>query len=113
MTDLSSAAKQSMCARITHPPVVTEPEVPHVVDVRGPLCVQLRLRPVVEAIPSGVVVQVATDDPAAPLDLTTWFHLTSHHYLDRTNQISGRRTRIKISAGARQVDHRMPWAPRL
>jgi tRNA 2-thiouridine synthesizing protein A len=88
--------------------------MPHVLDVRGLLCVHvlLRLRPVVDALPPGVIVQVVTDDPAAPLDLPAWCHLTGHDYLGPSASERGPAYRIKVSAGARQVDHRTPWAPR-
>lgn len=88
--------------------------MPHVLDVRGLLCVQvlLRLRPVVEALPPGAIVRVVTDDPAAALDLPAWCHLTGHDYLGPSASELGPSYRIKVSAGARQVGHRRPWAPR-
>jgi TusA-related sulfurtransferase len=62
---------------------MTKPDQAHVLDVRGLLCVQvlLRLRRRIEALAPQATVHVVTDDPAAPLDLPAWCHLTGHHYL--------------------------------
>ncbi|MEU3496415.1 sulfurtransferase TusA family protein [Kitasatospora cineracea] len=53
------------------------------VDGRGLLCVTLllRLRAAVADAPAGTLVHVLATDPAAPLDLPAWCHLTGHHYL--------------------------------
>lgn len=92
----------------------TEFAAPRVLDARGLRCVQvlLRLRRVVEALAPGAIVQVVTDDPAAPLDLPAWCHLTGHDYLGPHGSVLGPAYRIKTSTDARQVDDRRPWAPR-
>ncbi|WP_051838791.1 sulfurtransferase TusA family protein, partial [Streptomyces sp. NRRL WC-3742] len=53
------------------------------VDGTGLLCVQLllRLRARIAHLPAGAVVHIRTTDPAAPLDLPAWCHLTGHTYL--------------------------------
>ncbi|MEU6968764.1 sulfurtransferase TusA family protein [Kitasatospora aureofaciens] len=53
------------------------------VDGTGLLCVQLllRLRAQIADLPAGAVVHIHTTDPAAPLDLPAWCHLTGHAYL--------------------------------
>ncbi|MFI6155458.1 sulfurtransferase TusA family protein [Kitasatospora sp. NPDC051170] len=53
------------------------------VDGTGLLCVQLllRLRAKIAHLPAGAVVHIRTTDPAAPLDLPAWCHLTGHTYL--------------------------------
>ncbi|MFF2077253.1 sulfurtransferase TusA family protein [Kitasatospora sp. NPDC058162] len=53
------------------------------VDGTGLLCVQLllRLRKQIAHLPAGAVVHILTTDPAAPLDLPAWCHLTGHEYL--------------------------------
>lgn len=92
----------------------SQPAAPQVLDVRGLLCVQvlLRLRPVVEALAPGAIVQVLTDDPAASLDLPAWCHLTGHDYLGPSASEPGPAYRIMACAGGRQVHDRMPWALR-
>ncbi|UQA97379.1 methyltransferase domain-containing protein [Streptomyces halobius] len=54
-----------------------------VVDGGDLLCVQLllRLRRETAHAPAGTLVHVRANDPAAPLDLPAWCHLTGHHYL--------------------------------
>ncbi|MFJ8474356.1 sulfurtransferase TusA family protein [Kitasatospora sp. NPDC094011] len=53
------------------------------IDGTGLLCVQLllRLRARIAHLPAGAVVHIHTTDPAAPLDLPAWCHLTGHAYL--------------------------------
>ncbi|MGJ5894657.1 sulfurtransferase TusA family protein [Streptomyces niveiscabiei] len=53
------------------------------VDGTGLLCVALllRLRTEIDAAAPGTVVHVIATDPAAPLDLPAWCHLTGHDYL--------------------------------
>ncbi|MFD8706214.1 sulfurtransferase TusA family protein [Kitasatospora sp. NPDC059648] len=61
-----------------------EPAAPDLaVDGTGLLCVQLllRLRAQIAHLPAGAVVHIHTTDPAAPLDLPAWCHLTGHEYL--------------------------------
>ncbi|MFJ5926214.1 sulfurtransferase TusA family protein [Kitasatospora sp. NPDC092948] len=63
---------------------MTDPRTPGLtVDGRGLLCVTLllRLRAAVADTPAGTVVHVHATDPAAPLDLPAWCHLTGHTYL--------------------------------
>ncbi|MFD8751167.1 sulfurtransferase TusA family protein [Kitasatospora sp. NPDC059577] len=64
-------------------PVATTPDL--TVDGTGLLCVQLllRLRARIAHLPAGAVVHIHTTDPAAPLDLPAWCHLTGHEYLGR------------------------------
>ncbi|MGW5971997.1 sulfurtransferase TusA family protein [Streptomyces sp. NPDC055186] len=53
------------------------------VDGTGLLCVTLllRLRKEIDGAGPGTVVHVIATDPAAPLDLPAWCHMTGHHYL--------------------------------
>jgi tRNA 2-thiouridine synthesizing protein A len=41
----------------------------------------LRLRKQIDDAKPGTVVHVIATDPAAPLDLPAWCHMTGHHYL--------------------------------
>ncbi|MFG2546452.1 sulfurtransferase TusA family protein [Streptomyces sp. NPDC048594] len=54
-----------------------------VVDGTGLLCVTLllRLRAAIDGAGPGAVVHVIATDPAAPLDLPAWCHMTGHTYL--------------------------------
>ncbi|MET9657467.1 sulfurtransferase TusA family protein [Streptomyces sp. NPDC006510] len=53
------------------------------IDGTGLLCVTLllRLRKQIDGAPPGTVVHVTATDPAAPLDLPAWCHMTGHDYL--------------------------------
>ncbi|GAB2725940.1 sulfurtransferase TusA family protein [Kitasatospora kifunensis] len=53
------------------------------VDGTGLLCVTLllRLRDAIADAPAGTLVHVIATDPAAPLDLPAWCHMTGHSYL--------------------------------
>jgi TusA-related sulfurtransferase len=52
------------------------------VDGTGLLCVTLllRLRKEIDSTEPGTVVPVIATDPAAPLDLPAWCHMTGHTY---------------------------------
>lgn len=56
---------------------------PITVDGTGMLCVALllHLRKHIDGRPPGTLVHVIATDPAAPLDLPAWCHLTGHAYL--------------------------------
>ncbi|MFJ3788431.1 sulfurtransferase TusA family protein [Kitasatospora sp. NPDC090091] len=58
-------------------------DAPIVVDGSGMLCVTLllHLRKRIAGAPGGTIVHVIATDPAAPLDLPAWCHLTGHAYL--------------------------------
>lgn len=88
--------------------------VAHRLDVRGLLCVHvlLRLRPVVDVLQPGAVVEVVTDDPAAPLDLPAWCHLTGHHYLGPVESEPDSVYRVAVGLDSRTVDRVRPWTVR-
>jgi hypothetical protein len=46
------------------------------------------------------------DDPAAPLDLPAWCHLTGHDYLDPVTSPPGPAYAIRVAADAKPVDDR-------
>ncbi len=81
-------------------------------DARGLACVQVLLltRARIVDLPPESAVTVATDDPAAPLDLPAWCHLTGHRYLGPVQSDLGQAYRIELAAGAAVVDRRRPWA---
>lgn len=61
----------------------TSAEEPITVDGTGMLYVVLllHLRRQIDGRPPGTLVHVIATDPAAPLDLPAWCHLTGHTYL--------------------------------
>ncbi|MBQ0895219.1 sulfurtransferase TusA family protein [Micromonospora purpureochromogenes] len=58
-------------------------EPPVVLDGGDRGCVRLllELRALIRAVTPGTVIHLLTTDPAAPLDLPAWCHLTGHTYL--------------------------------
>ncbi|MFI2431312.1 sulfurtransferase TusA family protein [Streptomyces sp. NPDC018693] len=88
---------------MTPPPDVT-------VDGTGLLCVTLllRLRAAVDAARPGSVVHVLATDPAAPLDLPAWCHMTGHEYLGPVR--AERPTyALRLTVGARSTRADAPW----
>ncbi|MGA4879501.1 sulfurtransferase TusA family protein [Streptomyces lydicamycinicus] len=82
------------------------------VDGTGLLCVALLLRlraEIAEAEP-GTVVHVIATDPAAPLDLPAWCHMTGHHYLGPVDDDpDGTVYALRLSADARRTRPDAPW----
>ncbi|QBI56191.1 sulfurtransferase TusA family protein [Streptomonospora litoralis] len=90
------------------------PESGAVVDGTGLVCVVLliRLRDRIAELPAGSVVHVITTDPAAPLDLPAWCHLTGHTYLG-TAEAHGDAVvhAVRVSADPRPTCADRPWHP--
>lgn len=80
------------------------------VDGTGLLCVTLllRLRKEIDGVEPGTVVHVVATDPAAPLDLPAWCHMTGHDYL---GPVPGDRSvyALRISADAHATRADRPW----
>ncbi|MFJ3307629.1 sulfurtransferase TusA family protein [Streptomyces sp. NPDC086549] len=80
------------------------------VDGTGLLCVTLllRLRKEIDGAEPGTVVHVVATDPAAPLDLPAWCHMTGHDYL---GPVPGDRPTyaLRLTADARTTRPDAPW----
>lgn len=80
------------------------------VDGTGLLCVTLllKLRAAIDGARPGTVVHVVATDPAAPLDLPAWCHMTGHHYL---GPVPGDRPvyALRLTADARPTRSGAPW----
>ena len=65
---------------------------PLLVDGTGMLCVTLlmHLHKRITDAAAGAMIHVITTDPAAPLDLPAWCHLTGHTYLGPISDHAGR-----------------------
>ncbi len=50
----------------------------------------MRLVSQMSALPTGDVVRLIATDPAAPLDIPAWCHLTGHRYLGPGRESDGR-----------------------
>ncbi len=91
-------------------PSLSFPEPDLTVDGTGLLCVTLllRLREQIGDTPPGTVVHVIATDPAAPLDLPAWCHMTGHIYL---GPVPGERPvyALRLAADARLTRQDAPW----
>ncbi|MFF8375760.1 sulfurtransferase TusA family protein [Streptomyces sp. NPDC015661] len=82
------------------------------VDGTGLLCVTLllRLRKEIDGAGPGTVVHVIASDPAAPLDLPAWCHMTGHHYLGPVPDAAGRALyALRLAADAHSTRLDAPW----
>ncbi|GAA3020700.1 hypothetical protein GCM10010519_57350 [Streptomyces lactacystinicus] len=94
-------------------PGTTAPDL--TVDGTGLLCVQLllRLRAQIAHLPAGAVVHIHTTDPAAPLDLPAWCHLTGHAYLGQVPYEATDREvyALRLTSAPVRTRPDRPWHP--
>ncbi|GHD29302.1 sulfurtransferase TusA family protein [Nocardiopsis kunsanensis] len=90
-----------------------EPAAPVVVDGEDRSCVQLllELRGHVRDLPHGTQVHLIAADPAAPLDLAAWCHMTGHVYLGRLGGHDRPTYGIGVAGAARETSTASPWRP--
>jgi len=83
------------------------------VDGTGLLCVTLllRLRAAIDQAKAGTLVHVIATDPAAPLDLPAWCHLTGHAYLGRVPGTDRPVYALRLTDGPRPTRPDAPWHP--
>lgn len=85
---------------------------PVVIDGGDRRCVLLllELRRLIATVPAGTVVHLIATDPAAPLDLPAWCHLTGHTYL---GPVLGKRLTyaVQVAGTAMFTDPSSPWRP--
>ncbi|MET7524702.1 sulfurtransferase TusA family protein [Streptomyces sp900116325] len=81
------------------------------VDGTGLLCVTLllRLRKQIDGASPGTVVHVLATDPAAPLDLPAWCHLTGHTYFGPVRGTERPTYAIQLAADAQPTQPDAPW----
>ncbi|MFG2138452.1 sulfurtransferase TusA family protein [Streptomyces sp. NPDC048650] len=95
-------------------PPASAPEPDITLDGTGLLCVALllRLRAAIDPAPPGTLVHVITTDPAAPLDLPAWCHMTGHHYLGPVPDDGYRSIHaLRLATHARPTRTDAPWHP--
>ncbi|GAA4959752.1 sulfurtransferase TusA family protein [Actinoplanes utahensis] len=85
---------------------------PVVLDGGDRRCVRLLLdlRRLIMTVPAGTVIHLIADDPAAPLDLPAWCHLTGHTYL---GPVPAERPTyaVQVSGAAVLTGPQSPWRP--
>ncbi|WP_242907103.1 nitrilase-related carbon-nitrogen hydrolase [Actinomadura terrae] len=91
---------------------------PVLIDGGDKSCVRLllELRGHIAGLGPGTVVHLIATDPAAPIDLPAWCHLTGHTYLGpvASTDAPGERPAyaLQVVADARPTDPDSPWRPR-
>jgi tRNA 2-thiouridine synthesizing protein A len=90
---------------------VTLPD-PVVIDGGDRACVRLllELRARIADLPAGAEIHLIASDPAAPIDLPAWCHLTGHAYLGPIPATGGTPAyALRVTADARPTRPDAPW----
>ena len=84
---------------------------PVVIDGAGKLCVTLllELRDRIQSLPPGTLVHLIATDPAAPIDLPAWCHLTGHQYLGPLEDAQPPTYVMRLNETACRIDPAKPW----
>lgn len=83
-----------------------------VLDGGDQRCVTLliTLRQAIRSLPDGAIIHLIATDPAAPIDLPAWCHLTGHSYLGTLERAPSRPAyAVRVCAGAQDTDPARPW----
>jgi tRNA 2-thiouridine synthesizing protein A len=91
---------------------MTPPGEPVVIDGGDRACVRLllELRDRISDLPAGTLIHLTASDPAAPVDLPAWCHLTGHAYLGAVPAATPTYALRTISAPV-TTDPASPWRP--
>lgn len=84
----------------------------HLVDGGDLACGELLMRLVsrMGTLPTGDILRLVATDPAAPLDIPAWCHLTGHTYLGPGQEADGRaHYDLEVCARATGTSHGQPW----
>jgi tRNA 2-thiouridine synthesizing protein A len=85
---------------------------PVVIDGGDRACAALliELRGHIMRLAPGSVIHLIASDPAAPIDLAAWCHLTGHTYLGRVREPPGAPAyAVRISAAHCPTQPHSPW----
>ncbi|MER7547359.1 sulfurtransferase TusA family protein [Actinomadura sp.] len=87
---------------------------PVVIDGGDRSCVRLllELRGRLAGLAPGTVVHLIALDPAAPIDLPAWCHLTGHAYLGPVERAPAPTYALRVAADPRPTSPESPWRPR-
>ncbi|MFF5209522.1 sulfurtransferase TusA family protein [Streptosporangium sp. NPDC000396] len=92
-------------------PVGSAPDSPLVLDGGERRCVQLliELRRLTEQAEPGTVIHLIAVDPAAPIDLPAWCHLTGHTYLGPLAASKRPTYALQVHTTPRATHAQAPW----
>lgn len=71
----------------------------------------IELRKLTTTLSPGTVIHLIATDPAAPIDLPAWCHLTGHAYLGLVQGRDRPTYGVRVTAGAAATDSGRPWHP--
>jgi tRNA 2-thiouridine synthesizing protein A len=91
---------------------MTAPGEPVVIDGGDCACARLllELRDRIASLPAGTIIHLTASDPAAPIDLPAWCHLSGHAYLGAIPAAMPAYALRTISAPV-TTDPDSPWRP--
>jgi tRNA 2-thiouridine synthesizing protein A len=94
--------------------VTSFPPGPVVIDGGDRACVSLllELRARIDGLPGGATVHLIASDPAAPIDLPAWCHLTGHTYLGPVPATATPTYAMRTAATSAVTDPASPWRRR-
>ena len=75
---------------------------------RACIALLLELRACISDLPPGTVIHLIASDPAAPIDLPAWCHLTGHAYLGPVSSVTPVYA-LRTAAAAATTDAASPW----
>jgi tRNA 2-thiouridine synthesizing protein A len=83
----------------------------HVIDGGDRACGELLMAILRQTrhMPGGTIIRILAEDPAAPIDIPAWCHLTGHRYQGQLSH-EGRPAYDVILSGIRQTGTN-PWRP--
>jgi tRNA 2-thiouridine synthesizing protein A len=77
---------------------------------RGCVRLLLELRARIAGLPAGTLIHLIASDPAAPIDLPAWCHLTGHTYLGPVPAMGGAPAyALRVAADAHPTRAGAPW----
>ncbi|MFD0904969.1 sulfurtransferase TusA family protein [Actinomadura sediminis] len=84
---------------------------PVVIDGGDRACVRLllELRGRLADLPAGTIVHLMATDPAAPIDLPAWCHLTGHAYLGPLDDAPTPTYALRVTENAVPTHPKSPW----
>lgn len=82
---------------------------PHIIDGGDRGCGELLLavQATVKSLPEGTRVRILASDPAAPIDIPAWCHLTGHRYQGSASH--QKRAAYDVELGPPRLLSRNPW----
>ena len=69
----------------------------------------LELRACIQRLPAGTVIHLIAADPAAPIDLPAWCHLTGHTYLGAVPSAARPTYALRTISAPAATEPASPW----